>query len=216
MIDPHRRWARHGEKPDYAGLQTFAGMPYSEDPADLAGIDVAVFGAPMDELVSDRPGARFGPRAIRNAAFATGRHLEAGIDPFHDLAILDYGEEVRSAMSVNHNHAYGRKHQVAEFRFEGTEGAAHVRLGALLDYPNGEPDELTIRPTGEPDWVVVPLRGAWFPDAFVGRMANLQRFVAGEDGALVASVEDAWTTMALVEAAFESSVKPATALAAHP
>jgi agmatinase len=92
MIDPHRRWARHGEKPDYAGLQTFAGMPYSEDPADLAGIDVAVFGAPMDELVSDRPGARFGPRAIRNAAFATGRHLEAGIDPFHDLAILDYGD----------------------------------------------------------------------------------------------------------------------------
>ena len=47
------------------------------------------------------------------------------------------------------------------------------------------------------------MRGAWFPDAFVGRMANLQRFVAGEDQALVASVEDAWTTMALVEAAFE-------------
>ena len=34
-------------------------------------------------------------------------------------------------------------------------------------------------------------------------MANLQRFVAGEDKELVASVEDAWTTMALVEAAFE-------------
>jgi hypothetical protein len=47
-------------------------------------------------------------------------------------------------------------------------------------------------------------------------MANVQRFAAGEDKELVASVEDAWTTMALVEAAFESSAKPATALREHP
>ena len=47
----------------------------------------------------------------------------------------------------------------------------------------------------------MPLNGGWFPDAFVGRMANLQRFVAGEDETLVTSVEDAWHTMALVEAA---------------
>ena len=57
---------------------------------------------------------------------------------------------------------------------------------------------------------------SWFPDAFVGRMANLQRFVAGEDKELIASVEDAWTTMALVEAAFESSARPATPLREHP
>jgi len=131
-------------------------------------------------------------------------------------AILDYGDRVRCALSVNHNHAFGRKHQVAEFRFEGTEGAAHAKLGVLLDYPNGEPDELTIRAKGETEWVAVPLRGAWFPDAFIGRMANLQRFLVGEDPELVASVEDAWTTMALVEAAFESSARPATPLAAHP
>ena len=47
-------------------------------------------------------------------------------------------------------------------------------------------------------------------------MANIQRFVAGEDKELVASVEDAWTTMALVEAAFESSARPATPLRARP
>ena len=131
-------------------------------------------------------------------------------------AILDYGDEVRSAMSVNHNHAFGRRHQVAEFRFEGTEGAAHAKMGVLLDYPRGEPDELTIKAKGEADWVHVPLHGGWFPDAFAGRMANLQRFVAGEDEELVASVEDAWTTMALVEAAFESSARPATPLKSHP
>ena len=57
-------------------------------------------------------------------------------------AILDYGESARCTLSVNHNHAFGRRHQVAEFRFEGTEGAAHVSLGLLLDYPRGEPDAL--------------------------------------------------------------------------
>ncbi len=131
-------------------------------------------------------------------------------------AILDYGDEVRSAMSVNHNHAFGPLHQVAEFRFEGTEGAAHAKMGVLLDYPRGEPDELTIKAKGETEWVHVSLHGGWFPDAFAGRMANLQRYVSGEDSELVASVEDAWTTMALVEAAFESSARPATPLKAHP
>jgi predicted dehydrogenase len=131
-------------------------------------------------------------------------------------AILDYGDEVRSAMSINHNHAFGRKHQAAEFRFDGTEGAAYAKLGLLLDYPRGEPDELWIRSKGESVWAEVPLRGSWFPDAFIGRMANLQRFCSGEDTHLIASIEDAWTTMALVEAAFESSAKPATPLKAHP
>ena len=143
-------------------------------------------------------------------------HPSSDMAQTRTTAILDYGDEVRSAMSINHNHAFGRKHQAAEFRFDGTEGAAHAKLGLLLDYPRGEPDELWIRPKGESEWTEVPLRGSWFPDAFVGRMANLQRFCASEDPVLIASVEDAWTTMALVEAAFESSAKPATPLKAHP
>jgi predicted dehydrogenase len=143
-------------------------------------------------------------------------HSSSDMAQTRTTAILDYGDEVRSAMSINHNHAFGRKHQVAEFRFDGTEGAAHVKLGLLLDYPRGEPDELWIRAKRETKWVNVALQGLWFPDAFIGRMANLQRFCAGEDTVLIASVEDAWTTMALVEAAFESSAKPATPLKEHP
>jgi len=143
-------------------------------------------------------------------------HSSSDMAQTRTTAILDYGEEVRSAMSINHNHAFGRKHQVAEFRFDGTEGAAHVKLGLLLDYPRGEPDELWIRAKSETEWANVALQGLWFPDAFIGRMANLQRFCAGEDRVLIASVEDAWTTMALVEAAFESGAKPATPLKEHP
>ncbi|HLW93641.1 MAG TPA: Gfo/Idh/MocA family oxidoreductase [Roseiarcus sp.] len=131
-------------------------------------------------------------------------------------AILDYGERIRCTVSVNHNHAFGRRHQVAEFRFDGTEGAAHMSMGLLLDYPRGEPDALSIRPKGGSEWIDVPLAGGWFPDAFIGRMANLQRFAAGEDAALVASVEDAWMTMALVEAAYRSSAAPATPLSPRP
>jgi hypothetical protein len=41
-------------------------------------------------------------------------------------------------------------------------------------------------------------------------MAQLQRFKNGEDKMLISSVEDAWHTMSLVEAAYESSAKPAT------
>ena len=92
MIDPLARWQPLGDKPDYAGLLTFAGAPYTEDPVELAGVDVAIVGAPVDDLVSDRPGARFGPRAIRAASCPPGRHLEAGVDAFRELRIVDFGD----------------------------------------------------------------------------------------------------------------------------
>jgi agmatinase len=92
VIDPLERWRQYGEKPDYAGLLTFAGMPYTQDPAELAGVDVAIVGAPTDDLVSDRPGTRFGPRAIRAASCPPGPHLEAKVDGFDRLRVVDYGD----------------------------------------------------------------------------------------------------------------------------
>jgi agmatinase len=92
MIDPLERWAEYGEKPDYAGLLTYGGAPYTQDPAELRGFDVAVVGAPTDDLVSDRPGTRFAPRAIRAASCPPGPHLEAGVDAFTALRIADFGD----------------------------------------------------------------------------------------------------------------------------
>src|SRR4051812_47126339 len=92
MIDPLERWRQYGEKPDYAGLLTFSGMPYTQDPGELAGVDVAVIGAPTDDLVSDRPGTRFGPRAIRAASCPPGPHLEAGVDAFSVLRGVGFGD----------------------------------------------------------------------------------------------------------------------------
>ena len=92
MIDPLERWGDLGDKPDYAGLLTFGGLPYTQDPAELEGVDVAIVGAPTDDLVSDRPGARFAPRAIRAASCPPGPHLEARIDATKILRIVDYGD----------------------------------------------------------------------------------------------------------------------------
>ena len=94
MIDPLQRWRELGlpDKPDYAGLLTYAGMPYTNDPEELAGVDVTVIGAPTDDLVSDRPGTRFGPRAIRAASCPPGPHLEAGLDAFRELRVVDFGD----------------------------------------------------------------------------------------------------------------------------
>lgn len=92
MIDPQKRWKQYGEKPDYTGLLTFAGCPYTEEAAELEGADAVIVGAAMDELVSDRPGTRFGPRAIRAAGVPPGPHLEAGIDAFAALRVIDYGD----------------------------------------------------------------------------------------------------------------------------
>jgi agmatinase len=94
VIDPLERWRElgHPDKPDYAGLLTYAGMPYTQDPAELAGVDIAIVGAPTDDLVSDRPGTRFGPRAIRAASCPPGPHLEAGIDALATLRVVDFGD----------------------------------------------------------------------------------------------------------------------------
>lgn len=151
----------------------------------------------------------------------TGIHARTLGHPSTDLAqtrtsaLLDYGRSRRVTLSINHNHDFGRKFQDASFRVEGDKGAAMVKLGLLLNYPEGEPDELWITRRGE-GWTEVPLSGKWFPHAFIGTMSNVQRFAAGEDERLVTGVEDSWHTMALVEAAFESAALPATPVRSAP
>jgi agmatinase len=137
MIDPLERWReRHGlpDKPDYAGLLTYAGMPYTQDPAELAGVDVAIVGAPIDELVSDRPGARFGPRAIRGAGCPPGPHLEARIDWAEALRVVDYGDAPIVPADPVRSHA-AIEATVAEVL---RAGAVPIVLGG--DHSIAEPD----------------------------------------------------------------------------
>jgi agmatinase len=95
VLDPTPRWRRyHGDdwKAPWAGLLTFADLPYTEDPADLVAVDAAVVGAPTDELVTHAPGARFGPRAIRAANRTAAYHLETRLDWSESIRVVDYGD----------------------------------------------------------------------------------------------------------------------------
>ena len=134
MIDPLERWREYGEKPDFAGLLTFGGLPYTEDPADLAGMDVAVVGAPMDDLVSNRPGARFGPRAIRAASSSKGPHLEVKVDAFAELKMVDFGDAPVVPADAT------RSHQAIEATVGQVLAAGAIPIVLGGDHSIAEPD----------------------------------------------------------------------------
>jgi len=134
---PGMRVNRAGE-PAYAGSgATFSKLPLVLDPADLAGVDVAIVGAPVDETVTYRPGARFGPRAIRLADVGSGAHrpnMDLGIDPFDVLTVVDYGDaQVIPADAARSHEAIRRA--VGEIR---SAGAVPIVLGG--DHSIAHPD----------------------------------------------------------------------------
>jgi agmatinase len=144
LIDPLERWRRYGEKPDYAGLLTYGGVPYTQDPAELSDVDVAIVGAPTDDLVSDRPGARFGPRAIRAASCPPGPHLEAKVDAVGELRVVDFGDAaaVPADAAATHQAIEETVGQVLD------AGARPIVLGG--DHGITEPDVRACATRGEP------------------------------------------------------------------
>ena len=97
MLDPMTRWRKwlpegmQGSKEMHVGLPTFAALPYTEEAADLDGVDAAIVGAPYDNQF-DHPGTRYGPRAIRSAGHVGTAHPEVGIDPLQAMRVVDYGD----------------------------------------------------------------------------------------------------------------------------
>ncbi len=169
--------------------------------ANLPRVEILLHSIHYLDMIRDLLGNPLGVHA------KTMGHPSSTVSNTRSAMILDYGPQVRCALSINHNHSFGRKFQACEFRICGTKGAAYVKLGVNLEYPKGEPDELWLNPGA--DWEQVPLQGNWFIEAFLGRLTQLMRFAVGEDATLQGSAEDAWHTMALVEAAYESSAAPA-------
>jgi agmatinase len=88
--------ARHGppdasRAPRYTGIRTFARCPHV--PAELTGVDVAVVGIPFDTGTTMRPGARFGPAAIREASVMLRPfHPAHGAHVLGNLSIVDRGD----------------------------------------------------------------------------------------------------------------------------
>jgi agmatinase len=77
--------------PTYAGALSFMRRKYTKN---LTGVDAVVWGIPFDAAVSNRPGTRFGPRAIREASaiFDNDPQYPFHRDLFEDFAVIDYGD----------------------------------------------------------------------------------------------------------------------------
>ena len=95
--------------PTYVGPSTFMNLPWITDPDELRthGVDVAIVGAPFDDAVSHRSGARFGPRAIREAQYTSGsiNSLQLGVEPFEVLTVVDAGDANIVPAWIDRSHA---------------------------------------------------------------------------------------------------------------
>ena len=76
--------------PRFTGVRTYARCPLSQD---WAGADAAIIGVPFDTAISFRPGARYGPAAIREMSLMMRRwHPVLKIDVFGTLSVVDGGD----------------------------------------------------------------------------------------------------------------------------
>ena len=81
-----------GYEPTYSGATSLFRRQYSRE---LEGADIVAWGVPYDLSVTNRPGCRFGPRAIRAASSNLawdGGPWPWGFDPFETLRMVDYGD----------------------------------------------------------------------------------------------------------------------------
>ena len=78
-------------EPTYSGALSFLRRRYTKE---LEGVDLAVVGVPYDLATTNRPGTRFGPRAIRaaSASLAWCRPYAWDFDPFESANVIDWGD----------------------------------------------------------------------------------------------------------------------------
>jgi guanidinopropionase len=120
------------KEPRYAELPTFMRAPWSDT---LEGIDIGLIGVPTDLGVTNRPGARHGPREIRNASsLMRTLHLGLGINPYELCRIADLGD-------VRLSHRYDLEKQIvaieAYYRKVKAAGVRPVTAGGdhSITYP---------------------------------------------------------------------------------
>ena len=134
--------------PAYVGLPSFQKLPWITDAAALAAAkpDVAIVGAPFDDAVSHRPGARFGPRAIRQASYHTGsiNSLQLGIEPYDWLNVVDAGDAPVTPMNIERGHAVIERKILEVAR----SGAIPIILGGdhSITYPAASAIAATVAP----------------------------------------------------------------------
>lgn len=94
MTSPRTTLVNPRETPRYAGIPTFCRFPRLSDvPPAQSPVDWALFGVPFDSGVTYRPGARFGPRAIRaESQYVKPYHMEHDVNIAEALSLADAGD----------------------------------------------------------------------------------------------------------------------------
>ena len=116
QIPPNLR--RQMEGPSYLGPTSFAKVVQLSEPEelDLWKPDFAIVGAPWDDSTTFRPGARFGPRAVRVANNQPPDwHIDLEVAPLEELTLVDYGDAVcpPGLVEPSHEAIRQRVHEVA-------------------------------------------------------------------------------------------------------
>ena len=96
MVEPIKQPARYPEmadpqvRPRYTGIPTFFRVPHAQD---LAEVDIGLIGVPIDIGVTNRPGARHGPREVRNQSSLLRKiNAATGVNPYAHLRVRDLGD----------------------------------------------------------------------------------------------------------------------------
>lgn len=94
MTDPFFHPVSGFDLPRYAGIATFMRLPHVGPEHPRRGeVGVGLVGVPWDGGTTNRPGARHGPRALRDAStMIRARHGVTGLRPFERAACADLGD----------------------------------------------------------------------------------------------------------------------------
>ncbi len=88
--------------PRFAGVPSLLRLPVHPDPNFVPAVDVLLCGVPFDGGTSFRPGARLGPRAVREASALARRFSAAlGIDIYKELEVADGGDVTTSPHDID-------------------------------------------------------------------------------------------------------------------
>ena len=99
--------------PSYIGMPTYLGTPFAVNGKELKSMnaDIAIIGAPVDMGVVGRPGARYGPRAIRQADYwpkpaklSNLYHLNLEVFPLKEMNVVDFGDANCPPSSLEKSH----------------------------------------------------------------------------------------------------------------
>ena len=99
--------------PSYIGIPTYLGTPFAINEKELKSMnaDIAIIGAPVDMGVGNRPGARYGPRAIRQADYwpkpaklSNLYHLNLEVFPLKEMNVVDFGDANCPPSSLEKSH----------------------------------------------------------------------------------------------------------------